>query len=79
MANDGRYCVVFHSTTKGKQSFVESRHTQKSGATGRTRELNRGQGFGGWYAMHTCAKLGPDLRASIGLDGARRRKRRRRR
>lgn len=75
MASQGRYCVVFHSSTVGKKSHLVDRFKKRKDAEREMRTRNRGAGYGGFYNTHECARLGHEFRNEIGLDGTRKRKR----
>ncbi len=81
------YCLVFNSTTKGKQTRVDSCFTNKERADAEGRQKNRTVGYGGFYSLHKAKTimLWRKLRYPMNFDaldasplsGARRRRTRR--
>ena len=51
------YCLVYHSTTKGRASHVEGRFAKKSAAIVERDRHNRTAMMGGFYNVHLCSRL----------------------
>lgn len=52
-----KHCLVFNSTTRGKQTRVDSCFTTKEYAKAEAARHNRTAGYGGFYSVHKAATI----------------------